>query len=73
MEEAGRLCDDSIFPELRCSISLPGGGHSLHIYWESFGKYLVLLSIVLLIPFVICMGVAINSWFFVKNLKKGKL
>lgn len=48
-------------------------GHSLHAHWESFGKYLVLLSMALLSPFVICVGVAINSWFFLRKLKKGKL
>lgn len=47
--------------------------HPLHAYWESFGKYLVLLSMVLLIPFVITVGVAINSWFFLRNIKMGKL
>ena len=48
-------------------------GHPLHAYWESFGKYLVLLSMALLIPFVICVGIAINSWFFLRALKKGRL
>jgi len=48
-------------------------GHPLHAYWDSFGRYLVLLSMALLIPFVICVGVAINSWFFLCALKKGKL
>jgi hypothetical protein len=48
-------------------------GHPLHAYWNSFGRYLVLLSMALLIPFVICVGVAINSWFFLRALKKGKL
>jgi hypothetical protein len=59
---------------LSCAaVSLFLEGHPLHIYWESFGKYLVLLSMALLIPFVICVGVAINSWFFLRALKKGKL
>jgi hypothetical protein len=48
-------------------------GHPLHVYWESFGKYLVLASMVLLIPFVICVGVAINSWLYLRALKKGRL
>jgi len=48
-------------------------GHPLHAYWESFGKYWVLLSMALLIPFVVCVGIAINSWFFLRALKKGKL
>lgn len=45
-------------------------GHPLHSHWESFGKYLVLLSMALLIPFVICVGIAINSWTYLRNLGK---
>lgn len=45
-------------------------GHPLHAYWESIGKYLVLLSMALLIPFVICVGIAINSWFILRKLRK---
>jgi hypothetical protein len=48
-------------------------GRPLHAYWESFGKYLLLLTMALLIPFVACVGIAMNSWFFLRNLKKGKL
>jgi hypothetical protein len=48
-------------------------GHPLHAYWESFGKCLVLLSMALLIPFGICVGIAINSWFLQRALKKGEL
>lgn len=59
---------------LSCAaVSLFLEGHPLHVYWESFGKYLVLLSMALLIPFVVCVGVAVNSWFFLHRLKKGKL
>ena len=45
-------------------------GFPLHAYWESFGKYLLLLSMVLLIPFVVLTGLAINAWFFVRNMEK---
>jgi hypothetical protein len=48
-------------------------GHSFHAYWYSFGKYLVLLSMALLIPFVICVGIAINSWVYARNLQKIEL
>jgi len=34
---------------------------------------LVLLSMALLVPFVVCVGIAANSWFFLRSLKKGKL
>ncbi len=45
-------------------------GHVLHSHWESFGKYLVLLSMFLLLPLVICAGVAINSRVYRRNLGK---
>lgn len=55
------------------SMSVFLDGHPLHVYWESFGKYLVLLSMALLFPFVICAAIAIDSWFFLRALRKGKL
>jgi hypothetical protein len=59
---------------LSCAaVSLFLAGHPLHVYWEPFGRYLLLLSMVLLLPFVACAGIAINSWFFLHALKKGKL
>jgi hypothetical protein len=45
-------------------------GHPLHAHWNSFGKYLVLLSMALLIPCVVCVGVAINSWSYLRNLER---
>lgn len=45
-------------------------GHVLHNHWESFSKYLVLLSMLLLVPFVICIGIAINSRVHRRNLRK---
>lgn len=48
-------------------------GHSLHDHWESFGRYLILLSMALLLPFVICVIAAIDAWFFLHKLKRGKL
>ena len=48
-------------------------GHALHAYWDSFGKYLLLVSMALLIPFVLCAGIAINSWFFLRSVEKRKL
>ncbi|MGB8479991.1 MAG: hypothetical protein WCE63_14345 [Acidobacteriaceae bacterium] len=59
---------------LSCAaVSLFLKGFPLHVYWESFGRYLLLLSMALLLPFVACVGIAINSWFFSRALKKGKL
>jgi hypothetical protein len=45
-------------------------GHVLHTHWGSFGKYLVLLSMFLLVPFVICVGIAINSRVYRRNVGK---
>jgi len=45
-------------------------GHVLHSYWDSFGKYLMLLSMVFLIPFVICGGIAINTRMYRRSLGK---
>ena len=59
---------------LSCASVTPfSAGFPLHAYAEPFGRLLVLLSMALLIPVVICAGVAINSWFFLRALKKGKL
>ncbi len=59
---------------LSCASVTPfSAGFPLHAYAEPFGRLLVYLSMALLIPFVICVGVAINSWFFLRALKKGKL
>ncbi len=45
-------------------------GHALHNHWESFGKYLVLVSMFLLLPFITCVGTAINSRVYRRNLRK---
>jgi hypothetical protein len=59
---------------LSCASVTPfSAGFPLHAYAEPFGRLLVYLSMALLIPFVVCVGVAINSWFFLRALKKGKL
>jgi hypothetical protein len=45
-------------------------GHPLHSYWEPIGKYLVLLSMGLLVPFGILAGIAINTWFYAREVEK---
>ena|ERR1017187_567605 len=45
-------------------------GFPLHAYWESFGKFFLLLSMSLLLPFVFFAGRAINAWFFVREVEK---
>jgi hypothetical protein len=48
-------------------------GHPLHAYWEHFGKYLVLMSMALLIPFVGSVGTAVNWWIYLRRAKKIKM
>lgn len=67
------LCATLAFFLSCVAVSLFLEGGPLHDRWESFGKYLLLLSMALLIPFVVCVGVTINSWFLLRALKKGKL
>lgn len=56
---------------LSCAAVYPFlAGHVLHNHWDSFGKYLVLLSMVLLIPFVICVGIAVNTRMYRRSLGK---
>lgn len=45
-------------------------GHPLHAHWESFGKFFLLLSMTLLIPFGVTVGSAISAWFFVRTVEK---
>jgi hypothetical protein len=45
-------------------------GHSLHAHWESFGKYLVLLSMGLLIPFVGSAVTTFYAWKLLRDLEK---
>jgi hypothetical protein len=45
-------------------------GHSLHRYWESLGKYLVLLSMGLLVVAVHCTGLFCGAWIAARDLEK---
>jgi hypothetical protein len=59
---------------LGCAAVAPfSKGHSLHAHAEPFGRVLVYLTMALFVWLVISVGVAINSWFFLRALKKGKL
>lgn len=48
-------------------------GHSLHSYWDGFGKYLVLLSMGLLPVAVYCTGLFWGSWLSLRDVEKGNL
>jgi hypothetical protein len=45
-------------------------GHSLHVYWESLGKYLVLLAMGLLVVFVYCAAFWYNAWMALRDVTK---
>jgi hypothetical protein len=47
-------------------------GHPLHQYWESFGKYLVLLSMAMLVVFVLCTGFFYSAWQALRDVEKGQ-
>jgi membrane protease YdiL (CAAX protease family) len=52
----------SVYPFLK--------GHPLHEYWESFGKYLVLLSMAMLVVFVLCTGLFYSAWQALRDVEK---
>lgn len=43
-------------------------GHALHDHWETVGKYLLLVAMALLVPSVICVGIAINTKLSSRNM-----
>ena len=45
-------------------------GHALHEHWESLGKYLVLLSMGLLLVFVLCNASWYNAWQALRDVEK---
>jgi hypothetical protein len=47
-------------------------GQPLHKYWQSFGKYLVILSVILLVPFVYCVGLFWSAWKALRDIEKGQ-
>ena|ERR1700729_600044 len=52
----------SVYPFLK--------GHPQHEYWESFGKYLVLLSMATLVVFVLCTGFFYSAWQALRDVEK---
>lgn len=45
-------------------------GHFLHTYWDSFGKYLILVSLALLLVFVYCTSLWWGAWRALKDVEK---
>jgi len=64
------ICFTAAFFLSCTAVSLFLYGHPLHAYWDSIGKYLVYLSMFLLLPFVASVGIAINSWVYLRSLQK---
>ena len=56
---------------LSCASVIPfSAGFPLHGYWGNFGKYLVLISMGLLVPCVVLIGIALQTWLNVRNMEK---
>ena len=47
-------------------------GHSLHEYWGSFGKYLIFVSMALLLVFVYCTGLFWSARQALRDVEKGQ-
>jgi hypothetical protein len=45
-------------------------GNPLHRYWGTIGKFILLLSMGLLVPFVACVGFAWSAWMYVRDMRK---
>lgn len=58
---------------LSCACAYPFlEGRPLHEHWESFGKYLVLVSMALLVVFVLCTGFFYSAWQALRDVEKGQ-
>ena len=58
---------------LSCALVYPFlFGHSLHMYWDFFGKYLVMFSMFLLVLSVYCSGLLWVAWRCLRDLKEGR-
>jgi len=45
-------------------------GHSLHSYWDSFGRFLILVAMALLVVLVYCTGLLWGAWLSLRDLQK---
>jgi hypothetical protein len=58
---------------LSCVLVYPFlAGHPLHKYWDSFGKYLALVSMALLVGFVYCTDLFWSAWLALRDVEKGQ-
>ena len=54
------------------SVYLFSDGHPLHGHWQDIGKYLVLLSMGLLLVFVYCAAFWYSAWQALRHVEKGQ-
>jgi hypothetical protein len=45
-------------------------GNPLHRYWDSTGRYLLMLSMILLLPFAASISWVINAWIYSRDVKR---
>jgi Na+/melibiose symporter-like transporter len=45
-------------------------GHPLHRYWDAFGKYLIFVSMILLVVFIWCTGFCYSAWQALRDVEK---
>ena len=45
-------------------------GNPLHRYWDTLGLFFLFVAMVLLLPFAVSLGWALNAWFFARDAKR---
>lgn len=45
-------------------------GNPLHRYWDTLGVFFLFVAMVLLVPFAVSLGWALNAWIFARNARK---
>jgi hypothetical protein len=66
-----RACYSTLVLVLGCASVYPFlAGHSLHVHWDSIGKYLLLLSMGLLVVFVYSCAMWYSAWQALHDVEK---
>jgi hypothetical protein len=45
-------------------------GNPLHRYWDTLGVFFLFVAMVLLVPFALSLGWALNAWIFARDVKR---
>lgn len=45
-------------------------GNPLHRYWDTLGLFFLFVAMVLLLPFAVSLGWALNAWIFARNARR---